>query len=72
MEQPTAQETADQTAAAYLEREMNMGAPIQMQLQPTTAQETLPTAGTIGANESFILDTQVITQSPLKPFPRFL
>ena len=50
---------------------MHIGAPTQMLLQPTAAQETLPTAGTIGADESVVVDTQVISQTPLKPFPRF-
>ena len=71
MEQPTAVETEDQTAAANLVREMNMGASTQMMVQPTVAQETRPTAGTMGADESVSLDTQIITQTPLKPFPLF-
>ena len=69
---PTAVETEDNVAAAYLEREMNTGAPTQMLLQPTAAQETLPAAGTMGADESVVVDTQVITQTPLNHFHVFL
>ena len=34
-------------------------------LQPTAAQEMLPAAGAMGANESVVVDTQVMTQTPL-------
>ena len=40
-----------------------------MMLQPIAAQETLPAAGTMGADESVVVHTPVITQTPLKPFP---
>ena len=48
-----------------------MGASTHEMLQPATAQETLPTAGTIGRNDTVIVDTPDITQRPLKPFPCF-
>ena len=38
-------------------------------LQPPAAQERLPTAGTIGADVSVVVDTQVMTQKPLTIFP---
>ena len=51
---------------------MSIGAPTHETVnKPAAAQETIPTAGTIDADESVIVDTQVITQTPLKPFPRF-
>ena len=40
-------------------------------LQPTVAQETLPATGAMGVSESVVVDTQVMTQTPLKPFPLF-
>ena len=48
---------------------MSMGAATQMTLQPTVAQETLPAAGAMGVSESVVVDTQGMTQTPLKPFP---
>ena len=42
-----------------------MSAAAQETLQPTAAQERLPTAGTIGADVSVVVDTQVMTQKPL-------
>ena len=69
-EQPTAAEMESKTAAAYLEREMSMSAATQMTLQPITAQETLPAAGTMGASESVVVHTQVMAQTPLKTFTR--
>ena len=50
---------------------MSMGAATQVMVQPTVAQETLPVAGTMGVSESVVVDTAVITQTPLKPFTRF-
>ena len=44
---------------------MSMGAATQMTVQPTLAQETLPAAGTMGVSESVVVDTQVMTQTPL-------
>ena len=68
-DQPTAAQIEDKTAAAYLEREMSMSTATQMTLQPITAQETLSAAGAMCVTESVVLDTPVITQTPLKPFP---
>ena len=62
-EQP-AEETEDHAAAAYLERVMSMGASAHEMLQPAAAQEAMPTAGTIDADESVILHTELITQTP--------
>ena len=53
------------TAAAFLEREMSMSAAAQMTLQPIAAQETLSAAGAMGVSESVVVDTQVMTQTPL-------
>ena len=64
-DQPTAAQIEDKAAAAYLEREMSMSAATQMTLQPTVAQEMLPAAGTMGESESVVVDTQVMTQTPL-------
>ena len=42
-----------------------MGAATQMMVQPTAAQETLLAAGAMGVSESVVVDTQVMTQTPL-------
>ena len=47
-----------------------MGAATQMTLLPTAAQEMLPAAGAMGVSESVVVDTQVISQTSLKPFSR--
>ena len=49
-----------------------MRAATQMMVQPTVAQETLLAAGAVGVSESVVGDTQVMTQTPLKPFTRFI
>ena len=51
---------------------MSMSAATQMTLQPTAAQETLPAAGAMGVSESVVVHTQVMAQTPLKPFSRFI
>ena len=50
---------------------MSIGAPTNVMPHPAAANETMPTAGTIGAEESVSVYTQVITLTPLKPIPRF-
>ena len=51
---------------------MSMSAATLVTLQPTAAQEMLPAAGAMGVTESVIVDTQVMTQTPLKPFSCFI
>ena len=41
-------------------------------LPPAAAQETLPAAGAMGVSESVVVDTQVMTQTPLTPFSIFI
>ena len=71
-ERPTAAEIEDKDAAANLERDMSMSAATQMMVQPTAAQETLLAAGAMGVSESVVVDTQVMVQTPLPPFSRFI
>ena len=55
------EETEDTVAAAKLERVMSMGATTDEMLRPAAAEETMPTTGTIVADDSVIGDTQFIT-----------
>ena len=48
-----------------------MGAPTQEMLQPAAPEETVPTADTNDVDACVILKAKVITQTSLKPFPRF-
>ena len=70
-DQPTAEEIEDETAVENLKQELRKDATTQKTLQPTAAPEMLPAAGTMGASESVVVDTPVITQRPLQPFPLF-
>ena len=72
MEHPTPPETEDLTAAANHQQVMNVGAPTQMMVQSTAAKETLPTAGTLCADERVVVHTQFMTQTPLSPISRFI
>ena len=64
-DQPTAEEIEDETAVENLKQELRKDATTQMTLQPTAAQETLPAAVAMGVSESVVVDTQVMTQTPI-------
>ena len=63
-DQPTAEEIEDETAIENLKQELRKDATTKVMLPPAT-QETLPAAGAMGVSESVVVDTQVMTLTPL-------
>ena len=63
----------DQAGAASLERELSAGVAAQKRVnQAAAAQETEPTADANDVDDDcIILEAEVITRTPRKPFQRF-